>query len=147
MVNHEFCKKFPALRKRRTPSCNVSPPQPSWKIRVERRRALSVRQPYAELIMLGKKKTEYRSKPTRIRGQVYIYASMTPGHSDDFEHLKLKCGDLPTGVLVGTVEVVGSRDGDDCYEWLLANPKRLNKTLRPEKHPQPVWFYPFSAKR
>jgi len=110
---------------------------------MERQLALSVRQPYAELIMRGKKKIDYRSKPTKIRGRVYIYASMTPGDSVDFGRMKFKPGDLPTGVLIGTVEVVGSREGDDCCEWLLANPKRLDESLRPEKHPQPAWFYPF----
>jgi hypothetical protein len=110
---------------------------------MERQLALSVRQPYAELIMRGKKKIEYRSKATKIRGRVYIYASMTPGHSEDFGRMRLKSGDLPTGVLIGTVEVVGSRVGDGCCEWLLANPKRLDEALRPEKHPQPAWFYPF----
>ena len=37
-------------------------------------RALSVRQPYAELILRGEKKIEYRSKPTNIRERVYLYA-------------------------------------------------------------------------
>src|SRR5712691_11082315 len=110
---------------------------------MDRLRALSIRQPYAELIMLGKKKIEYRSKPTKIRGLVYVYASMTPGHIGDFERLQLKPGDLPTGVLIGTVEVVGCRDGDDCCEWLLADPKRLDEAVRPLNHPQPALFYPF----
>lgn len=38
-------------------------------------RALSVRQPWAELIMLGDKEIEYRNYPTDVRGIVYIYAS------------------------------------------------------------------------
>src|SRR5260370_1201034 len=59
---------------------------------MERLRALSVRQPYAELIMRGGKEIEYRSKPTKIRGLVYIYASMTPGQRQDFERLRLKLG-------------------------------------------------------
>jgi hypothetical protein len=38
--------------------------------------ALSIRQPYAELILRGIKTIEYRSKPTRIVGQrFYIYAA------------------------------------------------------------------------
>src|SRR4051812_3124884 len=38
--------------------------------------ALSIRQPYAELIMRGIKRIEYRSRPTRIIGErFYIYAS------------------------------------------------------------------------
>jgi hypothetical protein len=43
------------------------------------KRALSIRQPFAELIMTGKKKHEYRNIPTNIRERVYVYASNTPG--------------------------------------------------------------------
>jgi hypothetical protein len=40
-------------------------------------RALSIRQPYAELILRGIKRIEYRSRPTRIFGErFYIYASL-----------------------------------------------------------------------
>lgn len=42
-------------------------------------RALSVRQPFAEQIMCGTKKIEYRSMPTKLRGRVYIYAAKHPG--------------------------------------------------------------------
>src|SRR5205823_13366640 len=39
-------------------------------------RALSIRQPFAELILRGIKTIEYRSRPTRIIGErFYIYAS------------------------------------------------------------------------
>ena len=42
-------------------------------------RALSIRQPYAELILRGIKKIEYRSRRTRIIGErFYIYAARTP---------------------------------------------------------------------
>jgi hypothetical protein len=42
-------------------------------------RALSVRQPFAELILRGVKTIEYRSRPTRIVGErFWIYASKTP---------------------------------------------------------------------
>jgi len=43
-------------------------------------RALSIRQPYAELILRGVKTIEYRSRPTRIIGErFYIYASKGNG--------------------------------------------------------------------
>lgn len=42
-------------------------------------RALSVRQPYAELIMREEKRVKYRSKPTRIMERVYVYATKRPG--------------------------------------------------------------------
>ena len=41
-------------------------------------RAISIRQPYVELIFRGEKKAEYRSIPTNIRERVYIYASLRP---------------------------------------------------------------------
>ena len=42
-------------------------------------RALSIRQPYAEQILSGSKRIEYRKTPTRILDEpVYIYASLTP---------------------------------------------------------------------
>ena len=45
-------------------------------------RALSIRQPYAELILRGVKTIEYRSRRTRIIGErFYIYAARTLGPS------------------------------------------------------------------
>ena len=42
--------------------------------------ALSIRQPYAELILRGVKTIEYRSRPTRKIGErFYIYASKGSG--------------------------------------------------------------------
>jgi hypothetical protein len=43
-------------------------------------RALSIRQPFAELILRGVKTVEYRSRPTRIVGErFYLYASKGSG--------------------------------------------------------------------
>lgn len=43
-------------------------------------RALSIRQPYAEMILRGIKTVEYRSRPTKIIGErFWIYASKGPG--------------------------------------------------------------------
>lgn len=108
-------------------------------------RAISIRQPYVELILRGLKRYEYRSRPTRIRGRVYIYASLRPGDEDGFRKLGKAPGELPTGRIVGTVEVVGCRffSSRGCYGYELKNPKRLKKTLAPKKQPQPCWFFPF----
>lgn len=106
-------------------------------------RALSLRQPYAEQVLRGTKKIEYRSRPTNIRGRVYLYASLTQD-SEAFEEMRIEPGALPTGVLVGTVEIVGCRKGREEYEWLLQRPLRLDQPIKPENHPQPVWFKPFS---
>jgi hypothetical protein len=105
--------------------------------------ALSVRQPYAEQIMRGEKTIEYRSLNTRKRGRVYIYASKTPGYAEDFADMGLSPDDLPTGVLIGTVEITDCIKFPGDYEWHLANPQRLPEHMKPTKQPQPVWFRPF----
>ncbi len=106
-------------------------------------RALSIRQPYAEQTLRGKKKIKYRGRPTNIRERVYIYASMTPGDAEAWEALNMQPGDLPVGILVGTVEIRDCTGKPGDYEWHLAKPERLQRNLKPKKHPQPAWFYPF----
>ena len=106
-------------------------------------RALSVKQPYAEQIMRKIKKVEYRTFPTHIFERVYIYASLTPGEEQEFAKLKMQPGDLPTGVIIGTVEITCCTGKLRDYEWHLDNPRRLRKPIKPKNHPQPAWFYPF----
>jgi hypothetical protein len=122
-----------------------------WKIML----ALSIRQPYAEEILRGIKKVEYWNQPTRIVGvEFYIYAAMkAPSEPDTtarFAKLGAKPGELPTGLLVGKakfskcVRCSGSGDGGfDGYEWHFSDVKRLDKPIKPKKHPQPTWFKPF----
>jgi len=106
-------------------------------------RALSIQQPFAELIMVGKKKCEYRSIRTNIRERVYVYASKKSGPKERWKKSGHEPGSLPTGVLVGTVEVVGCKGNSGDYEWKLARPKRLKRSVKPKNQPQPVWFRPF----
>jgi hypothetical protein len=73
----------------------------AWIKKIEKMRSLSVRQPYADRIMRGTKRIENRSRPTKVRGRIYIYASLTPASS--------KGEDLPHGVIIGTVELFGWR--------------------------------------
>lgn len=114
-------------------------------------RALSVRQPYAERIMQGEKKTEYRSIRTNIIGErVYIYASKQFAVSEDSEKawkkVKTEPEDLARGVLIGTVIIKkcsDERNEDGNYEWHLIEPERLPKNKVPKNPGQPVWFKPF----
>ncbi len=106
-------------------------------------RALSIQQPFAELIMVGKKKFEYRSIPTNIRERIYVYASKKSGPEKRWKESGYERGSLPTGVLVGTVEVVGCEGNSGEYEWKLARPKRAKRMVKPKNQPQPVWFRPF----
>ena len=104
-----------------------------------RRRALSIKQPYAEQILCGVKKYEYRSIPTRIRGRVYIYATLN--------HFNPRTRHLPRGQILGTVEIIDCQwsERHGCYRWKLSHPQRIHPRV-PHNHPQPVWFYPFSHK-
>lgn len=98
-------------------------------------RALSVRQPYADQIIKGTKRVENRSRPTKVRGRIYIYASETPASP--------KGEVLPRGVIIGTVEISNCTGDPDNYRWQLRNPKPLSRPKKPKGRPQPVWFNPF----
>lgn len=106
-----------------------------------KRCALSIRQPYAELILRGEKLVEYRTIATRKRQRVYIYASRQPGPSEVFVALGVSPEDLPTGVLVGTVMIAGCEGKKGDYRWLLRSPKRFRRPLAPQGRPQPVFFF------
>jgi hypothetical protein len=125
-------------------------------------RALSVRQPWAELILLGHKTIEVRSKATRLRERIYIYTSKSRIEAEEEARIAARFGidvdGLPRGVLVGTVEIVGSRpleksdseaacfeinDGAGFYAWVLHRPKRAEVLEKPTRQPQPMFFNPF----
>ncbi len=106
-------------------------------------RALSVRQPFAELILTGDKTIEYRSRRTHIRGEVFVYACKAPADADCFAEAGFELKELSRGVLIGTVEIVDCTGEDGDFEWHLANPKRLRKPLAVEGIPQPGFFWPF----
>ena len=108
-------------------------------------RAISIRQPYVELILRGKKKAEYRSQPTRIMGPVLIYASLNPAESPgDWRKVGKTPGQLPTGKLVGVVEITGC-DWDArrrCYAYSLRSPRPLKRHLVATNQPSPRFWRP-----
>jgi hypothetical protein len=125
-------------------------------------RALSIRQPWAELILRGEKTIEARSLRTNVRGRVHIYASLGEVSAENRARVateyELDIDRLPRGVLVGTVEIVGCRplivrdsraaafrvsEETTSFAWLLASPKRATHLIKPARHPQPVFFRPF----
>jgi hypothetical protein len=108
-------------------------------------KALSIRQPWAEKILNGSKKIEYRKVPNSKEGQrVYIYASLGKTDKSQWqrEFTVEEVEALPKGVLVGTVEIGKCVSKGGGYEWHLLNPKRLSKPVKPKNQPQPVWFTP-----
>jgi hypothetical protein len=106
-------------------------------------RAISVRQPWVELILRGEKKAEYRSRPTRIRERVYIYASLTPAKGPAaWKKLGKQPGELPTGAILGTVEIIDCRRDErrKRYAYILRAPERVSEPLIAKNQPQPgVW--------
>ncbi len=107
-------------------------------------RAISIRQPYVEMILRGTKREEYRSHRTLIRGQVYLYAALTAGEDSDWRELGMRPGELPTGKVVGTVEIKDCHldPSGECYAYVLENPKRLAEHLLPKNQPQPCFWRP-----
>ena len=109
-------------------------------------RAISIRQPYVEEILRGKKKYEFRSTRTNIRGRVWIYAGMKPAPKEDWIHIDKKPGELPTGVIVGTVEIVTcrptTRKNEADFTYVLNAPKRLRVPKRVSNQPQPRFWRP-----
>jgi hypothetical protein len=94
-------------------------------------KALTVRQPWAELIIRGQKDVENRSRTTTHRGQLAIHAGLGLDSSEP----KVQ-GELDRGAIIGVVDVVGCVQGSKSpwavsgqWHWLLANPRRLSKPI------------------
>jgi hypothetical protein len=64
---------------------------------------------------------------------VLVYASLKPGPPERWRGLRWQPGELPAGVLVGSVDIVDcgwdSRRG--CYAYRLRAPKRLRTPIVP----------------
>ncbi|MEK6874506.1 MAG: ASCH domain-containing protein [Nanoarchaeota archaeon] len=66
-------------------------------------KALSLRQPWAELILQGRKTIETRTWNTRFRGRFLIHAAKQC-QADDM--CKFGFSSLPTGCIVGVAEII-----------------------------------------
>lgn len=114
-------------------------------------RAISIRQPYVELILRGIKQREYRSRPTNIRGRVLLYAALRPADNPGkWRKVGREPGELPTGLIVGSVEITDCRWDDRAggYAYVLERPRRLRSKLTATNQPQPCFWRPqFSRRR
>lgn len=72
-------------------------------------KALSIRQPYAELILSGRKRYELRSWSTKERGRVLVHASstITPEEREAAQQAGLDLKSLERGAVLGSVEIIG----------------------------------------
>jgi predicted transcriptional regulator len=116
------------------PGLNNAPPRETLK------RALSIRQPLSELILLGEKTLEFRSVRTHMRERVYLYAgkklATVPGFPEE------EAQRLPRSVIVGSVEIIGCHEDEEGFVWELASPRRYRKPLVPYGVPQPGFWHP-----
>jgi hypothetical protein len=108
-------------------------------------RALSIRQPIVELILTTARQFEFRSRPTPLRGRVYLYAAKTITTVDGFDPVKALA--LPRGLIVGSVDIVdclSDEDGDfdGLYAWELGSPVRYRQPLLAHGTPQPGFWRP-----
>ncbi|MCL4868349.1 MAG: ASCH domain-containing protein [Anaerolineae bacterium] len=106
-------------------------------------KALSFRQPWAELVLQGRKTMDLRTYNTHYRGRLAIHASQTAEAEKCWEN-ELNPDNLDAGGIVGTVELVdvipldeaayqehmeahlaGRRWREGLYGWVLARPERL----------------------
>jgi len=99
-------------------------------------KALSVRQPWAHLIIHHGKDIENRSWRTSYRGPILIHASLNPAGTRiaEIEQLHRRCFDLggiKFGGIIGQAELVDivtsstSAWFDGPYGWVLRNPQPL----------------------
>lgn len=105
-------------------------------------KCLSICQPFAELVVSGRKTVELRSWNTRFRGEFFVHSPVKV-REDDCRRLGTGA-DLVTGAIVGTAEIYGVRrygSDDDLaadrdlhmaapsvscrYGFLLRNARRL----------------------
>jgi hypothetical protein len=114
--------------------------------------ALAIRQPFCELILRGDKRCDFRSRPTRIRGRILLYAGlgrytrdMEADLAEEFGIDLAEFASFPRGVIVGSAELFNCDvDPDGAgWRWWLRRVTRATTQRKVERHPTPTWFYPF----
>jgi hypothetical protein len=94
-------------------------------------KALTVRQPWAELIVRGRKNVENRPRRTHHRGLLVIHAGLRFDESGP----RIR-GTLDRGAIIGVVDVVDCIDSSRSrwadpgqWHWVLANARRLSRPI------------------
>ena len=128
-----------AHKKKSEGHSDLNPPIVRWTPSFAELPALSVRQPWAWLIVCGQKDIENRPRRTHYRGSLLIHAglSLDSYTEENVEWLNKKYavnipGEMHTGGIVGIVDLI------DCvhthksrwfnkgnFGWVLTNPRRL----------------------
>ena len=97
-------------------------------------RAITIRQPWAELIVRGDKDVENRSWRTRHRGPLLIHAGARADRGLLEQHGVT--GEVELGAIIGVVDVVDCTPDrtsawheEGAWGWYLARPKRFRKPI------------------
>lgn len=92
-------------------------------------KALSIKQPHAEFILLGFKNREHRSYDTHFRGKFLIHVSKTPD-KDFMNEFGFDKDQFSYGYLRGIVELYDTLDcGNGRYAWLLKDVTLLSSPI------------------
>ena len=120
--------------------------------------ALSIRQPWAWAIIVGRKRIENRTWRTRVRGRIAVHSSRRPD-----QHWRAlvamlvgaereSCEQSPLGCIIGTVELVACVDESDDpafggdVGFVLADPQPLAEPI-PCKGRLGFWAVPDEIER
>ncbi len=80
-------------------------------------KCLSIKQPFAELIISGKKKIEIRNWKTNYRGELLVHASKVPEFSA-LNRFKIDVNAIKLGAVIGKVNIVDCKDYKNDAEFL-----------------------------
>ncbi len=79
-------------------------------------KALSLKQPWAELVVSKKKTIELRKWNTQFRGDFLIHASKAPD-KNAMKHFSFTSGSLPLGSIVGQANLVDVKKYNNKFEF------------------------------
>lgn len=107
--------------------------------------AISIRQPWAELILRGEKTIEVRTWSSTYRGDLYLH---TGKMADGYKHIDMRMPDVFRGGYVGVIELAAvvrftserweqwrprhQSDGaftPGTYAWIVRNPRRFRSPV------------------
>lgn len=110
-------------------------------------KTITIKQPWANLIVMGLKDVENRTWKTNYRGRVLVHASAVPNVSELCKWEE-ELGIVPKCAIVGSVEIVDCvRDYpskwaiDGCWHWVLKNPILFEKPIRGVRGKLSFWDY------
>lgn len=80
-------------------------------------KCLSIKQPFVELIISGKKTIEIRNWKTNYRGELLIHASKVPDKYA-LEHFKIDIETIKLGAILGKVKLIDCKDYKNDGDFL-----------------------------